>query len=301
MISFIMMALNEELRIADAISALIDQTECNDWELIVIDDGSTDKTFEISSHFAALDKRVKVFKNIHKGKVLGTGYGYTLCSGEYIKCIDADDVLLPDFFKEHNSAVPFSAHCHSLTVTDEKLSPIALYAVNTKIVSLNYKDVAENFVSLPKASWTVHRSIADKIFPIPLDMPIEDVWISLIIKFYAKEIKFTLKPLYLYRQHQGQDYGGIINYERSMVVLRAQRSEIIISILEQRYAELVKDIDFSKAKNALKLQTSQASILKILSSELTIPLKIKISLMLHFPKVASVFTRVKWKLDERKN
>jgi len=300
-ISFIMMALNEESRISDAISVLIEQGVYSEWELIIIDDGSVDKTFDISSRFSKLDSRVKVFKNIHKGKVLGTGYGYSLCSGDYIKCIDADDVLLPDFFNEYNAVKPFLAHCHSLTVTDEKLSPLALYAVNTKIVYSSYKDVAENLVSLPKAAWTFHRSIADKIFPIPHSMPIEDVWISLIIKYYAKDIKFTLQPLYLYRQHQGQDYGGIINYERSLVVLRAQRSEKIINVLEQDYAHLIKNIDFKKAKIALALQTTQASMLKIVSSRLPISLILKVSLMLHFPKFASAFTKIKWKLDERKN
>lgn len=300
MISFIMMAKNEESRITDAIVALINQKISDQWELIIIDDGSSDKTFEIASSFAKSDSRVKAFRNIFKGKVLGTGYGYSLSTGEYIKCIDADDVLLPEFFSELINAIPFDAHCHSALVTDEELRPLALYAVNFNIVDSDYETVAGNLISLPKWSWTFHRKIADIMFPLHQSMPIEDIWMSLVVKYYAKQVKFTSNPLYLYRQHAGQDYGGIVNYDRNMVVLRASRSEKIIEVLEDNYPDLVKGVDFSLMKKILHLQTSEKSIFSIVLSRIPITWMIKVILMLHFPRLAGTLTKLKWKLDDRK-
>ena len=297
MISFIMMAKNEEERIGDAISSLITQSVYEKWELIIVDDGSTDKTFEVASHFSLREPRVKVFRNIHLGKVLGTGYGYTLSKGEYIKCIDADDVLLPEFFYEFKKAIPFDAHCHSALVTNEKLDPIAFYAVNLSILNSNYNHVVENLLSLPKWSWTFHRTVADKLFPIPTDMPIEDVWMSIVIRSSAKQIKFNTKPLYLYRQHHGQDYGGILNFDRDMVVLRALRSEKIIQVLENEYPELLTSANLDPMKKALQLQTCQKSIFTILASGIPAKLMIKVLVMLHFPAMAKILTKLKWKHD----
>jgi glycosyltransferase involved in cell wall biosynthesis len=300
MISFIMMAKNEEARISDAILALVNQVVSNEWELVIIDDGSSDKTLEIANSFSKSDSRVKVFRNIHKGKVLGTGYGYSLTSGEYIKCIDADDVLLPEFFNELTKAMPFDAHCHSALVTDETLKPLALYAVNVNIVHSDYKTVVENWISLPKWSWTFHRKIADIMFPLHESMPIEDVWMSFVVKYYAKKVKSTSKPLYLYRQHTGQDYGGIVNYDRDLVVLRASRSEKIIEVLENNYPELIKGVDFSLMKNILHLQTSEKSIFTVITSRIPIAWVVKVTLMLHFPKLAGTLTKLKWKFDDLK-
>lgn len=300
MISFIMMAKNEATRIADAINSLLVQKVSNDWELIIIDDGSSDNTFEIASSFAEIDPRVKPFRNIYTGKVLGTGYGYSLSKGEYIKCIDADDVLLSDFFTEFLDAQPFDAHCHSALITDEKLKPIAFYALNFSIVQNDYRKVAENLISLPKSFWTFNRKIADTIFPLHQDMPIEDVWMSLVIKYHSEEIKYTSKPLYLYRQHQGQDYGGIVNYDRQIVILRAARSEKIINVLEKNYPAMTDGIDFGVMKDILQAQTSEKSIFSIFFSNVPFFWKLKVILMLHFPKTASMVTKLKWKSDARK-
>lgn len=297
MISFIMMAKNEESRISDAISALLSQKVYDDWELVIIDDDSVDSTFEVASQFSKSDHRVKVFKNIHKGKVLGTGYGYSLSRGEYIKCIDADDVLLPEYFDEFERSLPFDAHCHSASVTDENLLSIAFYAVNFRIVTYEYRDVVENFVSIPKWSWTFSRSIADKVFPIPHEMPIEDVWMSIVIKRYAEQIKFTSQSLYLYRQHHGQDYGGMLNFSREIVLLRASRSEKIIEVLEDKCPELVDGINLEPMKEVLRLQTDQEPIFSIVRSSVPFPQKIKVLVSLHFPGIASMLTKLKWKFD----
>lgn len=294
------MAKNEATRISDAISALLKQKVYDDWELIIIEDDSSDQTFEVAKHFAGIDQRVQVYRNIHKGKVLGTGYGYSLSKGEYIKCIDADDVLLPEYFDEFKRSIPFDVHCHSGTVTDESLNPIALYAVNLRIVKNEYRDIVENLVTLPKWSWTFNRTIADKLFPIPSEMPIEDVWMSIVIKYYAHQIKFTSNPLYLYRQHHGQDYGGMLNYDREIVVLRALRSEKTLEVLEDQFPHLLDGVSLTLMKKVLQLQTGQESIYSVLQSDIPLPLKIKVLVFLHFPSVASLLTKLKWKIDYHK-
>jgi glycosyltransferase involved in cell wall biosynthesis len=70
------------------------QTE-PDWELIVVDDGSTDCTPGIARDFAARDKRIKVTAQANAGTAVARNAGAQLATGDWILPFDADDLLLP--------------------------------------------------------------------------------------------------------------------------------------------------------------------------------------------------------------
>lgn len=295
MISFIMMAKNEEARICDAISILVDIHY--DWELIVVDDHSVDGTFEMVKKKYGNIKNIKLLKNPYEGKVLGTNYAFTLTCGDYIKCIDADDVLRMEYFNEFDGSPGFDVYCHDFYVTDDNLKIIGSYYLNKSFFSQSYKYVLENLISLPKATWTISREIANKVFPIPHDMPIEDLWISVVIKKHAKKICYTKSKLYYYRQHSGQDYGGLLNYKLEYVLLRAARSLKFIKLIETNQDYLLGDINFNEIKAYLDLILGRESQSKIFFAKLRFLLKVKIILMLYFPSLAICATKVKWGFD----
>jgi teichuronic acid biosynthesis glycosyltransferase TuaG len=94
-ISVIMPAYNAEKYIPQSIKSVICQTYPN-WELIVVDDGSTDSTAQIIKSFASIDKRIKyVFQdNGKQGKARNTGIENA--EGELIAFVDADDIWFPE-------------------------------------------------------------------------------------------------------------------------------------------------------------------------------------------------------------
>lgn len=95
-ITIIMSAFNEEKCIARSINSIIKQS-FTDWELIIIDDGSTDRTFDICNHFAALDPRISVFRNeTNLGLSESLNRAYKKSKSSLIARADADDVNLPD-------------------------------------------------------------------------------------------------------------------------------------------------------------------------------------------------------------
>jgi glycosyltransferase involved in cell wall biosynthesis len=300
MISFIMMAYNVENYIEEAIVEL--QKENNiEWELIIVEDFSDDNTFEIAKKIADDDSKITLVKNISKGKVIGTNYGYTLTSGDIIKCIDSDDILKKDFFKLYDEMQKYDAHCHSATIVNNNLQRISSYHVNPLIINKTYEYVISNFISLPKWSWSFKRTIADKVFPIPENLPFEDVWISIAVKYYAKSILNIKNELYLYRQHTSQTFGGILNYNINKVRFRAERLLKYVVIIEDEQKFLIKNISypFTYIKEYLLLQTSQASIIKIVRSRLTIKDKIKLILILHYPELATNITKFKWYINKK--
>lgn len=98
LISVLMPAYNAEKYIFEAINSIINQTY-NNWELIIVDDASTDRTNEIINSFT--DPRIKVFKNSQN---MGIAFSTNRCikesSGEYFALMDDDDIAISYRFEK---------------------------------------------------------------------------------------------------------------------------------------------------------------------------------------------------------
>jgi len=92
LVSVIMPAYNCEKYIAEAIKSVINQTYTN-WELIVVDDCSTDNTFEIITLLQNDNAKIRVFKNVFNSGVSATrNKGISESKGEWIAFLDSDDM-----------------------------------------------------------------------------------------------------------------------------------------------------------------------------------------------------------------
>lgn len=89
-ISIIMPVYNKELYIRESITSVINQS-FKDWELIIVNDGSTDNSLSIASSFQ--DSRIKVFSTKNGGVSSARNFGINHHCGDYITFFDADDIL----------------------------------------------------------------------------------------------------------------------------------------------------------------------------------------------------------------
>jgi len=76
----------------ECINSVIDQTFQN-WECIIVDDGSPDNTEEVSKEWCKKDTRIKYYKKINEGLSKARNYGIGLAAGKYILPLDADDKI----------------------------------------------------------------------------------------------------------------------------------------------------------------------------------------------------------------
>jgi glycosyltransferase involved in cell wall biosynthesis len=90
LVSICMPAFNAAPYINEAIQSIIDQTYTN-WELIIVNDGSTDNTATIIE--ALNDKRIQIINQPNKGAATARNKGYKNSRGTYIKFLDADDII----------------------------------------------------------------------------------------------------------------------------------------------------------------------------------------------------------------
>ncbi len=92
LVSIVMPTYNHQEYISFAIDSVIKQTY-PDWELIVVNDGSTDNTGEISERYAKTEHRIKVIHQGNCGVSCARNNGIHVASGKYIKILDSDDWL----------------------------------------------------------------------------------------------------------------------------------------------------------------------------------------------------------------
>lgn len=87
-----------------AIESVIGQT-CPDWELVIVDDGSTDGGHLVAEWYAARDARIRVHRGPNRGLPAARNAGYWLARGEYVAHLDPDDEYLPGALALHAAAL----------------------------------------------------------------------------------------------------------------------------------------------------------------------------------------------------
>lgn len=90
-----MPAFNAERYVAESIESVIEQTFAN-WELIVVDDGSTDGTAKIVSRVAAQDARIRYLRRENGGQAAARNTGIRNSNAPVVAFLDADDLWLPE-------------------------------------------------------------------------------------------------------------------------------------------------------------------------------------------------------------
>jgi glycosyltransferase involved in cell wall biosynthesis len=102
LVSILIPAYNAEEWVAQSIQSAVAQT----WqrkEVIIVNDGSTDRTGEVASRFAA--ENVKVVSTGNQGPSAAINTAYRLSQGDYIQELDADDILAPDKIEKQLAAL----------------------------------------------------------------------------------------------------------------------------------------------------------------------------------------------------
>ena len=136
---------NSEYYISDTINSVLDQTYKN-WELLLVDDHSTDKTLDIAKSFAGKHTNIIVLENhSNLGAAVSRNKGIMEAKGKYIAFLDADDLWKPKkletqltFMMTENCDVCFSSY----ELINEK--GLHLNKLVKALPSLNYKKLLKS-------------------------------------------------------------------------------------------------------------------------------------------------------------
>jgi len=116
LVSIVIPVYNVEKYLPKCLDSVISQT-ITDIEIVVIDDGSTDKSPEICDRYARNDNRIRVIHKKNGGLSDARNTGLEICTSDYVTFIDSDDYVSEDYIevlyesiKRHESDIAISAH-----------------------------------------------------------------------------------------------------------------------------------------------------------------------------------------------
>ncbi len=219
-ISLIMSVYNGETYLCEAIDSVLQQT-FTDWELIVINDCSTDGTAELLSRYALQDERVRVYTNeVNLRLPSSLNKAITYANGKYIARMDADDICLPDrlekqyAFMESHTDVALSS-CRFMTLKNGAVAAGGCGGRNDA-ASIKALLLVTNPILHPGiiAKAEVIKVLGyDKNFTCTEDM---ELWTRFVLGGYTVEI--LPEYLMIYRLHDKQITGTTLERQHKEVV-----------------------------------------------------------------------------------
>ena len=149
---------NTEAYLADCITSILQQTYSH-WELIIIDDASTDASYELVNAFAEKDPRIKLFKNTGNGIIDALRLALKHSKGQFITRMDSDDVMLPN---------KLAVLVHNLKTFGEKHVAIGLVSYFSAVgVGEGYKSYESWLNNLTKSGRNYDEIYKECVIPSP--------------------------------------------------------------------------------------------------------------------------------------
>lgn len=200
-VSIIMPVYNGEKYLKQALDSILLQEE-QDWELLVVDDGSRDGTATLLDNYANRDCRIHVFHNENHGVAYSRQFGVDLAQGEYCIHVDADDWLETDYL---------SSLLHKAKETDADMVWCDCFADEHSVWRMPCAENPDQMIRdiLAQKHWgsLCNRVIKTKICQSKnVRFPDCSMWedMAYLIQnlLLCQKIVYLSKPLYHYRQNQ---------------------------------------------------------------------------------------------------
>jgi len=166
LVSVVMPVYNAGNFLVEAVESILNQTFSN-FEFIIVDDASTDNSWEILKRFSKKDKRIKLFKNKKNLGVSATAnLAISKADGQYLVRMDADDISFPhrlheqvNFLKNNPNIVAVGSQCVVIDENDQ--------VIGRKTFPVSFKDLKKMaFWAIPiqQPALAINRSLLPKNF-----------------------------------------------------------------------------------------------------------------------------------------
>lgn len=198
LVSIVLPVYNGEKYLESSIQSCIDQT-LTDWELIIIDDGSVDRSAQIAQQFAKMDNRIHYYKNEVNLKLPGAlNRGHSLAKGTYLTWTSDDNYYRPQALEKMVAA---------LTETDSSFVFTSFSEIDEEGKEISVYHAPEDYMhavwcyNVVGACFLYSREIYETIGGYNPDMFLcedYDYWIRIFSQF---KTTYLDENLYAYRRH----------------------------------------------------------------------------------------------------
>lgn len=241
-ISIIIPVYNAKLYIQDTLDSIFAQNFW-DYEVIFVDDGSTDDSLDYLIKKCADKKNVKIISNeVNRGAAQSRNTGFQYASGEYVIFLDADDYFYPQMLSTiygyakrlHADMVSFGREQVEIRIDDEGTEFVSSTKIKTHefVIIEKGDEVTNRFSAVTHVPWSklVSRSLLQKYHILFQDLPANnDVFFSLASAMVAEKI-VVLKDV-LVRYYYGRK-GSLTNSRRNKRSYIAEAAEELFAFAQ---------------------------------------------------------------------
>lgn len=228
LVSIIIPNFNREKLIGETLESFIAQDYRN-WECIIVDDGSTDRSVEIIEEYCQKDPRFRLLirpEEMPKGANTCRNLGFEAAKGKYINWFDSDDLTLPTYISERVNILEEAPQLDLVicagTIVDENLNPIQdwdLKEDNTTFYLdyINWKQRIGTPAIMFKKEFLKGKDLFD---PLVTRGQESDLFYRILFQFPSERYRVINRKLYLYRQHSQSKSAQRYRYNPSQLQSR---------------------------------------------------------------------------------
>ncbi len=164
--SIVIPVFNKEKFVAKTVESVLNQT-FSDYEIIVINDGSTDASENIIQQFN--DNRIRYFSKKNEGVAVARNFGIEKASADFICFLDADDYWFPRFLETMNQYIQKlpeqKVFACAIEIETKKKSFAATYSIDKKsdYEIVNFFEASQKECVLWTSSVAIHKSVFEKV------------------------------------------------------------------------------------------------------------------------------------------
>lgn len=255
-VSFVLCIYNGEKYLKQAIDSVLGQS-FNNFELILVDDGSTDSTLEIIRNYEKKDSRCRVFAGPNRGVIPARNFGINQANGDFIALMDADDICMPNrltmqiqYLHDHPECVAVGSRVMLIDPDGNNLTTLQFAETHEEIDNAN---LARQGCSIVNPSAVIRKA---SILEVGLYREeynfAEDIDLFLRLAEVGKLANLAA-PLVHYRQHLSS-----IGYKHT----HAQRASVHKAVSA---AEVRRGLPNSEGKTSTASQTLPTSLYAVYS------------------------------------
>ena len=315
LISIIIPVYNVENYVERCLESVLNQTYTN-LEIIIIDDGSTDKSSKICEKYKKKDKRIKLSKISNKGTSYARNYAIKKAKGKYINFIDSDDYIESNMIEIlYNNLKKEKADiscCSFYEVFKDEIKPknqdINYYVMN------NREAIKKTFLDRGLDVYTWNKLYDKKLFKnieFPLGKKSQDRFIMYEIFDNAKKIVYESRCLYYYIQRDNSAANSLKNVNTDSIeaclnavsYLRKYRDIRPLAVKEylQTRLRVYKKIIYFKGQDDIKIRKDLKREFKNYSNiKYTPKEKIELFLFKYMPNTYRLIGKIYYKNKYKK-
>lgn len=208
-ISLIVPCFNGEKTLKRCLDSVLAQTYPN-FEVLIVDDGSTDGSAALAETYAQKDGRIRLFRKENGGVSTARNYGLDNAEGDYIEFIDCDDELLPDAFETMLTAI--RVHGADVAACNFVGNPMFKSFVDDRVYDLtDERDLLEYYQQtfgslMPWNKLFARHVVIDERFDEEEHFS-EDELFNLAVMKNIRKVVTVKKPLYVYHLKTAENDG----------------------------------------------------------------------------------------------